>query len=347
MKVVINGRFLTQNLTGVQRFAFEISKRLSKVNGEIILLTPSCKIRKEYSNSLKIYKVGYTSGHLWEQIELPLWLRKNENPILLNLCNTGPIMYKNKIVTIHDLAFIVNPKWFKKKFVLWYKFLIPKLLKSSFLILTVSKTIKNQIVDFYNLNSKHIEVIYNASSFTKIAYTLEENNVKENIVLAVSSHNPRKNLKTLVAAFIKSKIDYHLIIVGGKGNAFAETDLEQNKDITFLSSISDKELINLYKNSKIFVYPSFYEGFGIPPLEAQGFGCTVLVSDIPIFNEVYSDSVVYFNPYSENDLKEKLIYATNLSFQNEYTIKSKVNFAKYNWDKSTTKLISLIHEYAS
>ena len=107
-KIYINGRFLTQELTGVQRFAYEISKNLSSFNKKnLVLLIPTIDTKSlSYSYNFQIKKIGKNKGHLWEQIDLLLFLKNNKNPLLLNLTNSGPLLYKNQISTIHDIIFV-------------------------------------------------------------------------------------------------------------------------------------------------------------------------------------------------------------------------------------------------
>lgn len=124
MKIIINGRFLTQNITGVQRVAHEIVKELDKISKEksleIIILTPKNIIFNSLYENIKVKKVGKLKGHLWEQIELPIYSFL-EKGILLNLCNTASIINAG-IIDIHDISFKVNPQFFLKTFPYTTKF---------------------------------------------------------------------------------------------------------------------------------------------------------------------------------------------------------------------------------
>lgn len=147
--IYINGRFLTQNLTGVQRFAYELTSRLSLLRDDVVILVPSRNtIRTEYLKyDMAIEEVIGGSGHYWEQVTLPKYLRKKQNPVLVNLCNTGPIFYKNQIVTHHDITYVRYPKGFPLKFKVLYKLLTPVLLNNAKAVITVSNfsKMKSQI----------------------------------------------------------------------------------------------------------------------------------------------------------------------------------------------------------
>src|SRR3989339_1702368 len=104
--IFINARFLTKRITGVERYATEISLALKKIDSEIILLTPNRVLKESYIEKFNIRKVGIFNNYLWEQLELPLFLGRNTKSLLINLTNTAPVINKNQITVIHDLAFI-------------------------------------------------------------------------------------------------------------------------------------------------------------------------------------------------------------------------------------------------
>jgi glycosyltransferase involved in cell wall biosynthesis len=161
--LVVNSRFLTQNLTGVQRFAIEISFRLKELlKDEIVFVAPNNIIQKDVAEHLGVKVIGVHLGHIWEQWDLPKWLRKNGNPLLLNLCNMAPVMYKNKISTVHDIAFVRYPQTFSKQFLAVYRFMIPWIISSSKKVLTVSEFSKQEIIEKYGIEQNKILVVYNA-----------------------------------------------------------------------------------------------------------------------------------------------------------------------------------------
>mgnify|MGYP002626364654 CR=1 FL=1 len=128
----------------------------------VSFVAPGNVIQSEIAERLDVKIVGKHTGHLWEQWDLPHYLKKNGCPLLLNLCNLAPLRYKNKISTIHDVSFIRYPQTFSKKFLLFYNFMIPKIISSSKMILTVSEFSKREIIDVYGTDENKIEVIYNA-----------------------------------------------------------------------------------------------------------------------------------------------------------------------------------------
>ena len=228
MKIIINGRFLTQNITGVQRVAHEIIKELDKITKEksleVIILAPRNIIFNNLYENIKVKKVGILKGHLWEQLELPIYSFL-EKGILLNLCNTAPII-NTGIIDIHDISFKVNPEFFSKKFSLYYKILIWILVRTSKKILTVSEFSKNEIIKYYNVNFKKIEVIYNSwehmLSFKEDFNILKKFNLKnKSFYLGVSSINPNKNFKYIIE-LAKLYPEKQFVIAGKKNEKVLE-----------------------------------------------------------------------------------------------------------------------------
>lgn len=346
--IYINARFLTQPITGVQRFAIEISKQLKLIlKDEIKFISPNNILHIELAKQLGVVVTGTLKGHLWEQISLPAYLKKVGNPLLINLCNTGPILYQNKIITLHDIAFHVYPETFSKSFVFTYKTLIPLLIKSSKHILTVSEFSKKEIQNFYTVKAEDISVVYNAvdNYFTS---KQDENLKAKRYLLAVCSLNHRKNLIGILKAYSKitdKESNTKLFIVGDiSSKSFKTLDLSPylNSNVEILGRISDQELVKYYSNAIGFVYPSFYEGFGIPPLEAQTCGCPVLLSNASCFPEVFGNSALYCHPDSVDSIANSMIQLINNREIRERLINDGFkNTKRYSWNKSAMKLVEI------
>lgn len=351
MKIYINARFLTQQITGVQRYAIEISTQLNTVHTDITFVTPKKIIHKDLAKKLNISINGRLSGHLWEQIELPKYLKKHNNPLLINLANTAPLFYKNQIVTIHDLAFLRNPKWFSSKFYLYYKLLIPKIAENSLKIITVSNFSRKEIVNLLNIPEEKVGVIYNAVSqdFIELSRDNFENKYGE-YILSVASLDPRKNFKNLVLSFNKLNLKgTKLVIVGSENKVFADQKLksliQENPNIILTGYVTDEELIGLYRNATFFIFPSLYEGFGLPPLEAMACGCPVVVSNAASLPEVCGDAAYYVNPYNVESIAEGMYKVLTDETLRQSLIQKGIERAKlFSWEKSAKEHIRVFEE---
>jgi len=344
--IIVNARFLTQQVTGVQRFAIEISKNLYKLlPGDLLFVTPPNIVHHELANELEAKVIGKNSGTVWEQIDLSAYLYSNKKPLLINFTNTGVIFYKNQIVTIHDMSYRVNPSWFSRSFYLWYNYLIPNLVKNSLRVLTVSNSSKSDIVKYLKTMPEKINVIYNSS------YLNTNNNFepieKEKYILTVSSLDPRKNLNNLVLAFNKIDPGFKLIIVGVKNNNFNEginTDL-LNENIILKGYQSDDELGALMQYAGAFVYFSFYEGFGLPSIEAMKMGCPVIVSDIAAHREICANAALFADPYDVEDIVKKITSVlSNDKLKLELKLAGYENVKRFDWLQSAQKVVKVINE---
>lgn len=343
MKIIINGRFLTQNITGVQRLAHEIVKELDKVikKNEAVILVPKNILFKNirYEN-IEIKKVGVLKGHLWEQLELPYYVWRNQGR-LLSLCNTAPII-NTGIVNICDVSPKINPGFFSKSFSIFYKVLYWFITKTSLKILTISNFSKVEIIENYKINPNKINIIYcgwqHMNEIIENEKILKKLQLEDkNFYLGVSSINPNKNFKYIIE--LAKIYPEKTFVIAGKLNqkVFGGMDLEKVKNLVWAGYVSDGELKSLYKNTTGFIYPSFYEGFGIPPLEALACGCKkVYISYTSCLPEIFEDSVIYLNPYKV----EKILNETEVI--KEENIKKVLN--KYSWEKSAKKMLEVFGE---
>lgn len=342
MKIIINGRFLTQKITGVQRVAHELVREIDKIllneKIDVIILAPKNLIFKKLYKNIKIKKVGFLTGVLWEQLELPFYSLL-EKGILLNIGSTAPII-NTGIVDIHDISFKVNPQFFSKKFSLYYRILTWIQVRTSKKILTVSEFSKNEIIKNYYVNSKKIEVVYNSwehiLNFEEDFNILKKLNLKnKTFYLGVSSVAPNKNFKYIIElAKLYPKKQF---VIAGKKNKkiFGNLGINEMKNLIWCGYVSDEELKALYMTCKGFIYPSFYEGFGIPPLEAMGCGCEeIYVSNTSCLPEIFNDSVIYINPN-----KVEKIFDKEVNIDKE---KIKKVLEKYSWQKSSLRVMRIL-----
>ena len=346
MEIYINARFLTQKITGVQRFAIEISKELKKMDDQVKFVSPVKVIHNDIANELGVIPIGSSTSHFWEQISLPRYLKRIGSPLLVNLCNTAPLFYCNKVVTIHDIAYKLFPENFSLPFRTYYNFLIPKTLQSSRKIITVSNFSKREILKHYKVEENKVDVIYNAV-YNKFTPSEKEN--CEKYILGVSSLSKHKNFDMLVKSFnkIKNK-NLKLYIVGEKNrnlNYILTQGHNVNSNVIFTGRVSDQELVELYSNAACFVFPSLYEGFGIPPLEAMASGTPVVASNAASIPEVCGDAALYFDPLDIEDIAEKILkIVQNDDMKKALIHKGFKQIKKYSWEKSANKMINVINK---
>lgn len=345
--VCINARFLTQKITGVQRFAYELSIRLKERCGEnVVFLAPQNVIQHEMAERLGAKCIGKHIGYFWEQIELPLYLWRHGSPKLVNFCSVAPLLYGNNYVAVHDITWVRYPETYSKAFCTVYNFLIPRLCKKAKMLITVSEFSKREISSCYNIPEEKFTVIYNAVN--DMFRPVEDEKLRnENYYLTVSSVKANKNFESVLKAFeivLESNPNLRLYIVGDCNDKnFQTINIDQyknNPSIKFLGRVSDEKLVKYYSNAQGFVFPSLYEGFGIPVLEAQACGCPVLASDIPPLKEVLNDSALFCNPNSLEDIVRQM----NRLMERGKKLRGPgyENVKRFSWNDSVMKLLEMM-----
>lgn len=335
MKIIINGRFFIHRVTGVERYAREILMELDKIveKGELeIAVPPELNNIPTYKN-IKVTKVGKLHNRLWEHISFPWYVHKKKG-ISLNLCNVAPI-FSPGIVCIHDVKVKATPQYFSKKFLLWYNLLFINATKRAKKIITVSEFSKSEIIKYFKVNSEKIVVIPNAwQHYERISY--DENTLlkyhldKEKYFFSMCSLEPNKNFKW-IAEVAKRNSDFIFAVAGSiNKKVFAEgLGFECPSNMKLLGYVSDEEAKTLMRDCRAFLFPTFYEGFGIPPLEAISAGAKeVIVSDTEVMHEIFADDVKYINPYRY----EMKIDKKGLEENGDEVL------TKFSWEKSATKL---------
>ena len=368
MRIGINGRFLVANQTGVQRVAYNLLRSLILLDreNEYILFTGRSQIGNpdwDFPN-VKLVASSIKAGnnlrnHWWEQVTLPKLAKRHEVDILHSPANMAPLFYRGaSIVHIHDLCFVVNPQWYSYLFHSVYNFVIPRLARKATRVITNSNNSRNDLLQFCDIPAEKVSLIYWAvdESFTPLPEVLPENGVdipKEGFILYVGSLEPRKNISTLVEAFehLRSEnpqLKTKLILIGGESPLFADVRLKIKKfreDVIFKGFVEDVALREYYRQATVVAYPSLYEGFGLPPLEAMASGAAVVTSITSSIPEVVGDAALMVSPYDYQQLSDalsKVILDKNLR---EHLQKAGLKQVKrFNWTRVARNVIAVYYE---
>lgn len=366
-KIYINARFLTQPITGVQRYGRELVRAIDQlvdkndpaVRGlEISLLTPCEDVDFFPLKHLPIRKYGRFSGHIWEQLELPSIAR---NGILFCPGNTAPVqgLYgKTPLVTVvHDLSYRYFPSAYSRAFRAAYAVLTPAIMSRSTGIITVSHAEKAAILKHYPRAEERLFAIQNGGLPDELLQTLPKNQPRkatEPYFVYVGALNRRKNPQGILEAFgkIASENQARLMLIGSSGKSFqgSQFSLPENAagQVDFAGQINDTHrLIDLYHGATALIFPSFYEASPLPPIEAMACGCPVLASTIPSLQERCGDAALYCDPYSVDDIAEKMQdLLTNTGLRNELREKGVVRARQFTWQRCARETLKIIREVA-
>lgn len=271
-----------------------------------------------------------------------------------------PIRTRCRVVTIHDVFHLAYNESLNTKQKLYSYMMMRNAVRGANVLLTVSRFTISELNKYLNVK-KDIYVVHNGIScydffpmkHDDINHVSSKYGLSNRFILYVGNIKPHKNLSNLLYA-IKDEPDLNLVIIGNE-SGFITSDndifflLEKNtslkKRVKFTGFVSDDELRCIYNLATVFVFPSIYEGFGIPPLEAQACGCPVSCSDIESLREVCGDSALYFDPHKPDDILEKILMLyENKSLQKKYINKGFKNIQRFSWKKSSEILIKLLRK---
>ena len=310
--LTINGRFLSQPVTGVQRYAREIvcqldqilysEKKSVRLKAKIVGVPGTDTDFSRQAITLQHTPVG--GGPVWDQIVLPFY----NDGILLSLCNQGPIASAKQIICIHDLNTVLAPQSYSKSFRLLYNFTQPLLARRAAKLVTVSQFSARMLVEHRFCAADHIVVIPNGHEHvyrwdaTKADATFRRPQ-RRPYIFVLGSRARHKNVDVLLRAGpALDRMGIDVLVAGGTGSSFSQANAQTSSpNVRYLGFVSDNDLAALYKNALCFAFPSITEGFGLPALEALASGCPVIASEIPALKEVCGDSALYANPNSADD----------------------------------------------
>ncbi|MBB2167969.1 glycosyltransferase family 4 protein [Gluconacetobacter aggeris] len=310
LPVYLNGRFLKQTLSGVQRFATEISAGLVRqgVISEIVV-PPSGKEGGGREGgrfgNVRIRTFGVGGGHLWEQAVLP-WA--TSGGLLVNLGNTAPLLARRQIVVIHDCGWASVPEAYSARFRTIYRVMQAGLVARGVRIVTVSEFARGEIMHHLGAREEQVSVIPEGGDHVRAvpadATVLAMNDlVPGRYVLVVGNLVAHKNLRVLAklgeALAARGLV---LAIVGARRDGiFQQQGGEDMPRVArYLGRVSDGALRALYEHAACFVFPSRYEGFGLPAVEAMACACPVVASDIPVLREVCGEAALFADPFSQD-----------------------------------------------
>ena len=344
--ILINTRVLAAPTTGLQRYLLEL---LSRFPAAFRTLAPQ-------------RPMGLLQSHAWEQTVLPQ--RKAKHELLFSPCNTGPVFMHEQVVTVHDVVPIDRPEWFSKGKAALYRFVTPRLVSRAARLITISEYSKQRLIECLGADERRISVIPNGvdARFTQQA-NADVLQMRSRLrlpegryVLSIGTLEPRKNLPRLLLAW--TKIADQLpedvwLVLSGKHDGAAL--LAQCPSLSALPArvfitghVPDELLPALYSGALAFVFPSLYEGFGLPPLEAMACGVPVLAGHVTSLPEVIGDAGLLVDPYRTEEIADGLLaLIEDDALRETLTIKGLERARQFSWEETARKTWTVLQEAAS
>jgi len=360
-KIYVNGTILHETPTGLGVVAKNILKVFAKNKYKVEVFSPveieDLKVNKVTKFVKPSYKkLGGLSRLLYTQLVLPFKVTSED--VLYHPFQYLSLFSRSKqIITIHDFIPMYYPEVAKHQYC-YYKYFMPFLLKKAHRVICISNNTKDDLLKFYKVDKNKIKMIYNGYDNDLFneenidASVLKKHSIDYPYMVMVGASYPHKNLESAIKAFkeLEDKRGCKLIIIG-KTSDYVESlkkltaELKLTEDVIFLGYVEDEELKTLYNKSKAFVYPTLYEGFGLPILEAAACNTLVLSSNTSSLPEVAGDGAIMFDPLNIDEIKAAMNSAlNNEELVEEIKQKAKENLMRFSWEKAAVEIYETINE---
>jgi len=370
MRIAVNASIVDPFLSGLGVYAVNLLKELAKLHDDLVVytsypevcgidLTKVRRISRRVQPSLG--RKGHFQRLIWTQTALPLRLLADKASLLLSPLPEGMLLPAvPQVVTVLDMIPLHFPEEYPRQ-QYYFRYHVPRILKKSRRIVTISENTKHDIMTFYGIEPEKIYVIQPGFEKSRYRLGINSESVKmkyglTDYLLYVGNLLAHKNLRRLLRAFslIARKMPYKLVIAGYKDPRYypeleAEVEaLGHAEKVLFLNYVSADELTALYAGAKAFILLSLYEGFGFPPLEAMACGCPVVVSNVASLPEVCGDAAYYIDPHDVESIAQGIHRVLTDESLKQGLIKKGLERVKlFSWEQSAREHIKIFEEVLS
>jgi glycosyltransferase involved in cell wall biosynthesis len=370
MNIAFDARSLTLYKTGIGKYTENLARYLEKLDSNVNLYLYSNRdiiIKKENNVETACARdlIGKYNSSLWFQFSLPFYLNDqsgNKIDLFHGTMAMLPLAVRMPtVVTIYDLVLEKFPETMYWKNWLSLKTLMRISARKASKIIAISENTKKDIIDYFGIDEEKIRVIYLGvdSQFSpqpdpNEADALEKYNLTDGYILSVGTLEPRKNFHRLINAYkmvaSSGQKTPKLVIIGGHGwgneelgKVVRESGLDER--VILAGYVPDEDIPVLYRNASVFVYPSLYEGFGLPPLEAMACGTPVITSNLSSIPEVVGDAAILIDPYNTAEIAQAIASVLkNEGLRDSLRTSGLVRSKLFNWEKTARETHSLYLE---
>ncbi len=365
MRIGIDFTSAARERAGIGRYARELVRALARRDSPhtFVLFIPrdalADLVRWEWPRHFALVRAPLTEralAALWHRVRLPL-------PVEAFIGRTDvfyspdfllpPTLARRTLVTVHDLSYVRVPECFPEVLKRYLNQSVPRAVRRADLVLADAESTRRDIVEVYAASPEKVRVLYSGVDprFAPAIPAEEQQRVRTRLglvrpyLLSVSTIQPRKNYARLIEAFARLKTECDLVIAGGKGWMYDEVydavdRLGLKERVRFAGFVSDEDLPALYAGATLFVYPSLYEGFGLPVAEAMACGVPVVSSDASSLPEVAGDAALYFDPRSVEAMAAALERALgDAEWREGARVRGRARIKPFTWDRAAQELL--------
>ncbi|MEM4733467.1 MAG: glycosyltransferase family 1 protein [Candidatus Bathyarchaeia archaeon] len=366
MRIAIDTTAMPVQRVGAGNYIFNLTCKVVENIGrnECVIFTNIRAMRDFTSLRSRATFVSLTGNSrlqriLWEQFRLPALVRWNQIDLLHSPHYTAPLALDCKlVVTFHDMTFFIYPQMHKTYKNIFFRTMMQLSSRRADMIIAVSESTRQDILRILKLAPSRVTVVplgvspnYRPILQTQMIDIIRNKyRLPQRIILYVGVLEPRKNLSTLVRAFkrlVNCGLPHSLVIVGQKGWMYEElfrsvARLELQERVIFTGYVPEEELPMFYNAADVFVYPSVYEGFGLPVLEAMACGIPVVTSNVSSMPEIVGDTGILVNPFDEQALANAIErVVTDPVLSSELKHKSLVRASRFTWEQTALNTIAV------
>ncbi len=368
MRIGIDFTSASRERAGIGRYARELIRALSRIDhaNQYVLFVPrdarADLLAFDWPPNFKVVRAPLTERYLaalWHRARVPLPMEALVGTI--DVCYSPdfllpPTFAKRKLVTVHDLSYVRVPECFPQPLLNYLNRAVPRSVARADMILADAASTQRDLIDVYRVPPAKIKVLYSGvdARFRPDVSAGSKMRVREltrgkPYLLSVSTIQPRKNYARLIEAFAQiASSELQLVVAGGKGWMYEQVfqtveRLGLQERVLFPQFVSDDDLPALYAGATLFVYPSLYEGFGLPVAEAMACGAPVVSSNASSLPEVGGDAVLYFDPRDVDAMVEIICRAlSDESLRRDLRARGFAQAKKFSWEKAARELMDYL-----
>jgi glycosyltransferase involved in cell wall biosynthesis len=360
-RLLINGRFADRPITGVERYGHEIVRAIDQLAAEghpstqgwaIEFVRPTSATEAYPLQAITERRVGPFSGHAWEQFSLPKGVTRDA--VLINLCNFSPLVSPRAITCVHDAHVWLTPENFSTPFRRFYEVMLPLVIARSAKWTTITRYSAEQLTRFGAARRAPDAIAGNgaehAARMKDDAIRVDAATLPEAFVLALGSRSVNKNF-ALVERIAPQLAELGLsVVVAGGGNASVfggGGNVQGAGGVIALGRVSDGDLALLYGQARAFLFPSYFEGFGVPPIEAMALGCPVVASNTSALPEVLGGAAILCDPDADDDWVAAVRrLSLDPAVREDFKARGLACAARHSWRRSALDYLELAREVA-